>query len=77
MRRKHLLAFIGLLCTLALTLSVALAEEDGLFLPEDLGAVETQADGLTIEDSTLIDGLGGRGHPVRAGSTGPWRAPVR
>ena len=58
MRRRHVLAFIGLLCTLALTLSVALAEEDGLFLPEDLGAVEAQADGLTIEDSTLFDGLG-------------------
>ena len=48
-----MLALIGLLCTL----SVALAEEDGRFLPEDLGAVEAQADELTIEASTLFDGL--------------------
>ena len=57
MRRKHLLAFIGLLCTLALALSAALAEENALSLPEDVSAVDIQAGDLSIEDSSLIDGL--------------------
>lgn len=54
MKRKHVLALIGLLCALALALSAAFAEEDALLLPELDDAVEVQTDEIMI--GGLVDG---------------------